>query len=299
MTSKLQIRAGIAALVVAALMPAMATAQTLERIKDSGTINIAYVKDAAPFSSLSSSGVAEGYSVDLCKKVVAGVKAKLGVNSLAVKDVATSVEAGLKQVASGDIDILCGSETDTLARRAKVSFSLPIYNGGVGVVIKEDAPEALTRVLAGKVAHTGPTWRATVNRGLANHTYAVHEGTLTEELVRKAVASLGVIVTIVTVDTHQAGVDMVAKGKADAYFADRAILAYYARDLKDVQLLDRYFTYEPIALAYSRGDADMGLVIDTALSELYLSDGFSAFYSDHFGTPGDVTLMFFKSFARQ
>jgi polar amino acid transport system substrate-binding protein len=292
------IRDCMLALVLAIVLPALATAQTLDRIKASGAINIGYVSDAAPFSVTGADGKPAGYSIDLCQKVVEGVKAKLGLPALAVNYTATSVADGLNAVAAGSVDMLCGSTTDTLARRERVSFSIPIYNGGIGVLLRKNAPSDLVRVLNGEVAHTGPTWRATVNQGLAKHTYAVREGTLTEAQIRERVAQLGVIVTIVPVKSHQEGVDMVASGKADAYFADRAILTHYAGSTSGMTLLERYFTYEPIALAVARNDDDMRLVVDTALSRLYQSDGFKDFYAGHFGKPGDVTLMFFKSFAR-
>lgn len=285
-------------LVAALLLPVFASAQTLDRIRDQGVLNVGYVTDAAPFSFEAGNG-AKGYSIDLCKKVAEGVKARLGLSALNVKYTATDVQGGLASVASGDVDILCGSTTDTLQRREQVSFSLPIYNGGIGALVNDDASKELTRVLEGKVAHTGPKWRATINQGLANHNYAVHKGTVTEAWVREQIAGLGVTANIVTVDDHLSGVKMVADGKADVYFADRAILADQAREQKGVALYKRYFTYEPIALAVARDDSDMRLVVDTALSNLYRSPEFKQFYATHFGEPGDVTLMFFKSFSRQ
>ncbi len=298
MTKKSMFRGRLIALVVGALLPVVAAAQTLDRVRSGGAIDVGFVQNAAPFSSASSGGGAQGYSIDLCMRVVDKLKSSLKLTRLDVKYTPATVSDGLDKVANGSIDILCGSVTDTLARRRQVSFSIPIYNGGIGVLLSSDAPKDLTRVLNGEVAHEGPVWRATINQGLANHTYAVHDETVTEDWVRDRVASLGAQVTIVTVDKHQLGIDMVASGKADAYFADRAILSNYAESKSDLQVLERYFNYEPIALAVARNDSDMRLAVDTALSELYLSDDFEAVYTSHFGKPGKTTLMFFKSFAR-
>jgi polar amino acid transport system substrate-binding protein len=258
-----------------------------------------YVGGASPFSSADAGGQPAGYSIDLCNQIAGAIKAKLGMPSLPVSYVATSVSDGLDQVANGSIELLCGSLTDTLERRQRVAFSLPIYTSGVGVVLHKNAPQSLVRVLEGKVARTGPTWRATINQGLANHTYAVHAGTVTEDWVRERVASLKVIATIVTVEDHEAGVDLVEANKADAYFADRAILVKDIQNTPDLMVLDRYFTFEPIALVLPRNDDDFRLLVDTALSKLYQSDEFEALYAKYFGKPGEVTLMLFKSFARQ
>jgi polar amino acid transport system substrate-binding protein len=182
-----------------------------------------------------------------------------------------------------------------------VSFSIPIFNGGIGVMVREDAPPDLLRVLRGEVAHTGPIWRSTINRGLAQHTYAVDTGTTTEQWVRDKIATLGVIATVVTVDDHEKGVQMVADGKADAYFADRVILEDYFNREKDddkLMVLERYFNYEPIALAVARTDEDFRLLVDTTLSGLYDSDDFVGLYTRFFGKPSDVTQMLFKVYAR-
>lgn len=300
MTNTTWLRDSIIVLVAAALMPVVAAAQTLERVTSAGTLNIGFVKDAAPFSSAVAGGGAEGYSIDLCLRVAKYLKSRPGLSQVNIKYTGTTVAEGLDMVARGDVDMLCGSITDTLKRRQSVSFSIPVYNGGIGVLVNDNADAVLVSVLNGEVPKKGPIWRATVNRGLSNHTYAVHAGTVTSDWVQDRVGALGVQVNIVPVDSHEAGVKMVADGKADAYFGDRAILANYSNSIDEVNLLTRYFNYEPIAIVVPRGDADLRLAVDTVLSELYLSDDFEGLYSKHFGAPpGKTSLMFFKAFARR
>jgi polar amino acid transport system substrate-binding protein len=282
-------------------MPLLASADTLERIKTSGTFTIGFVSDQAPFSSAAPGG-AKGYSIELCQQVADATKARLGLTDLAVKYTATSVAAGLEKVASGEVDLLCGSVTDTLKRRETVAFSIPIFNSGIGALIRTDAPPALVRVLNGEEAHTGPIWRSTIRGGLADHTYAVHAGTTTEAWVRKEIAGLRVTATVVTVDDHAKGVAMVLDRDADAYFADRTILqTYAARSIgaDDLTIADRYFDYEPLALALARNDDDFRLLVDTTLSKLYRSDAFVDLYTRYFGKPSAITQTLFKAYARQ
>jgi len=291
-------RGSIFALVVGALVPVLAAAQTLDRIQSEGAIDIGFVQDAAPFSWVSSGGEPQGYAIDLCKRVVDKLKTSMNLPRLSVKYTPTTVATGLAGVADGSIDILCGSVSETLARRKVVSFSVPIYIGGTGVLVRKDASKKLIRVLNGKVAHTGPIWRATLNQGLANSVFAVHTGTVTEDWVRERVSGLGAQVTIVAVGQHQDGVDMVASGKVDAYFGDRAILLNYAESKNKLRVLERTINYAPIALAVAHGDEDMRLAADKALSELYLSDGLETIYAKYFGKPTSTALMFYQSFAR-
>lgn len=296
------IRSGALAVVMVLLvMPLMASAQTLERIKSSGTFNIGFIPDQPPFSSESSTGQPTGYSIELCQKVADSLRARPGLSGMKVKYTPASIKAGLAMVAKGEVDILCGSVTDTLKRREDVSFSIAIFNGGIGVMVRKDAPPDLLRVLKGEVAHTGPIWRSTVNRGLSEHTYAVDTGTTTEQWVREKIATLGVIAKVVAVDDHAKGVQMVADGKVDAYFADRVILENYLNREKDAHrllVLERFFNYEPIALAVARADEDFRLLVDTTLSGLYDSDDFVGLYTRFFGKPSDITQNLFKIYAR-
>jgi polar amino acid transport system substrate-binding protein len=278
-------------------LPLTGFVQTLEHIQSTGTFRIGFVPDEAPFSTADGTG----YSIELCQMVAENLRSRPGMSKLKVETTSTSLEAGLGLVEQGGVDILCGAASDTLARRERVSFSLPIYNGGTGVVVRKDAPADLLRVLEGKVAHEGPVWRSTINRGLAEHTYAVHAGTVTEAWVREQIATLGVIATVVPVKEHAEGVDMVAQKKADAYFGDRSIISGVLStrsDSDEMMLLQRYFTYEPIALAIARNNDDFRLIVDTVLSELYLSDEFAAMYAKYFGQPGDRTVELFKIYAR-
>ncbi len=228
------------------------------------------------------------------------IEKTLYLSGMKVKYTPTSIESGLDMVARGQVDILCGAVTETLQRRQRVAFSIPVFTSGIGVLLREDAPYGLLQVLKGEVPRTGPKWRATINRGLVNHVYAVHAGTTGEDWVRAQLTSLGVIARVVTVDTHEKGVEMVLNGKADAYLADRTILEAYAAHNKrenELMVLDRHFTFEPLALVTRRGDEDFRLAVDTALSELYRSEAFFPLYMRYFGEPSDKTRLLFRAYA--
>jgi putrescine:ornithine antiporter len=84
---------------------------------------------------------------------------------------------------------------------------------------------------------------------------------------------------------------------ADVFFGDRAILldaVTRSPSASDLALLDRYFTYEPVALALQRNDDDFRLVVDRTLSRLFGSDEFRGLYAKWFGPPDEDTLTFFR-----
>ncbi|WP_166365702.1 amino acid ABC transporter substrate-binding protein [Pseudomonas akapageensis] len=281
------------------LTPVLAGANTLERVRAGNTLTLGYLPDFAPFS-IQEGDQASGYAMDLCLKIADKVKAELGLPALQVRYQAATVADQISAVSSGKVDILCSPTPATLERRKTVSFSIPIYTAGLSAVVREDAPEALLNVLNGKVAHEGPTWRATVNRGLANQTYAVTAGSITEAWVRQQIRMLGVVATVVTVENTGAGLKRVAEGKADAFFSERMLLKrYLATDYANARLtlLDRDFEYAPVSMVVERGDEDFRLLVDTVLSELYHSGAVEQAYVKYLGGASDTARSLFKVYA--
>lgn len=153
-------------------------ADTVERVRSSHTLTLGYLPGSAPFSALNGDTV-EGYAIDLCLKISERVKSELQQPALQVRFQPVEIAQAVAAVSSGKVDILCTPTPQTLERRKAVSFSLPVYTAGLSVVVRKQSPEPLLKALNGEVAHDGPTWRATVNRGLAKQTYAVLAGSAT------------------------------------------------------------------------------------------------------------------------
>jgi ABC-type amino acid transport substrate-binding protein len=133
---------GRALLVACLLLPIAAAAQSasrLERIKAARTITVAFAEDAAPFS-FREGGQPAGYSVDLCQRVVAGIKAQLKLEELKINWVGASTPERLKLVAAGKADLECGITTHTLRRQEQVEFSLPVFIDGGGVLVAKGSP---------------------------------------------------------------------------------------------------------------------------------------------------------------
>ena len=63
---------------------------------------------------------------------------------------------------------------------------------------------------------------------------------------------------------------------------------------RDLRVIDRLFTYEPLALALPRGDDDFRLLVDRVLSRLYRSGAIRPIYTAAFGDPDADTVTFFR-----
>ena len=282
-----------------AMVPALADASTLERIRASHTFTLGYLPDLAPFS-VQAGDKASGYAIELCQKIADKVKVELGLPDLQVRYQPVAVDDELTAVSTGKVDILCTPTPPTLTRRKHVSYSIPVYTAGLSVVVHKDAPETLLNVLNGEVARTGPTWRATVNHGLSDQTYATVSGGITETWIRQQMRLLGVVATLVTVKNTEAGINLVAEGKADAFFAERMLLSNLLvthPSTAKLVLLDRVFEYSPTAMAVDRDDENFRLLVDTALSEMYRSGEIEQACNTYLGGISDMAKKLFKLYA--
>ena len=64
--------------------------------------------------------------------------------------------------------------------------------------------------------------------------------------------------------------------------------------IEGLVVLDRLFTYEPIALTLARGDEDFRLAVDRALSQAFESPDFPELYRKWFGVPDPSALVFYR-----
>jgi polar amino acid transport system substrate-binding protein len=282
------------ALACALALPA--SAATLDRIKETGSIKLGYLVDARPFTSRSEGGSVEGYSAALCEQVVAQVKTQLSLPHLAVEWVPVGIQDHLRQVQQGNVDLLCVPAAVTLDRREAVSFSIPVFPGGMRAVLRADAPQQLRDALAEKPSPT-PVWRGSpAAKVLEKTTFVVVPGTTTEEWLARTAKQLQIDAKIVTAPDYRSALLQVLQYKADVFFGDRAVVlgALSPAQRKDFQVLDRRLTHEAASLALAHDDEAFRLVVDRALSQLYESPSFGDLYSKWFGDFDDDARTFFQ-----
>jgi putrescine:ornithine antiporter len=289
--------AAVAVTLLAALLPlAQATAGTLDRVRQAGKLTLGYRADAKPFSYRDEAGKVAGYSVALCERIAEEVKAELGLPALAVEWTPVTLEDRLRAVQDGKIDLLCGAASASLARMKEVSFSIAIFPGGIGALLRADASTDLRDVLSGKPA-SGPLWRARPAQILEGKTFSVVAGTTSEKWLAGRIDTFRLTATVAPVDSYDAGVQRVLSRGAHVFFGERAILLDIAArgpSARQLAVLDRQFTYEPIALAFARGDEDFRQVVDRTLSRLYGSKEFADLYAKWFGKPDQEARTFFR-----
>ncbi len=273
-----------------------APAGTLARIRQAGKVKFGYRVDAQPFSFKDESGNPAGYSVAMCMKVADAIKTELSLPTLGVEWVPLTLEERFTALQQGKVDMLCGADTPTLGRRSDIAFSIPVFPGGIGALVRKDAPTHLKDVLMGRKS-TNPTWRASAGQLLSEQVFNVVTGTTAQPWLAKKVNEFQLTAKTIPVDTYGAGVQQLVERKSNVFFGDRAILldaATRSANASDLLVLGRSFTYEPLSLAIPRGDDDFRLVVDRTLSRLYASGEITGLYTKWFGVPDDNTVNFFR-----
>lgn len=295
----------MAAAIVRAQTPASApaataastSASTLDRVRASARIRLGYRVDARPFSYKDESGQAAGYAVALCQKIADAAKADLGLGTLAVEWVPVTVATRFTAVQRGEIDVLCGPDAITLAARRDVAFSIPVFPGGVGALLRADAPLRLREVLSGRPPAPTPIWRANATQILQARDFTVVASTATETWLAGRASDLDVVAKIAPVNSVDAGVQAVLDRRADVFFAERSVLLEAARRSAspgELLVIDRLFTYSPLALTFRRGDDDFRLLVDRTLSHMYGSGEIGGLYAKWFGEPDGNAMTFFR-----
>ena len=264
---------GLGVLLVALLLARAGISQeldgTLKKIKESSTFTLGHLTSAPPFSFPGPDRRPVGYSIDLCTHVASSIQKQLGIN-LKLNWIPVTTENRLDMVASGKVDIECGTSTASLSRQERVDFSLMTFVDGGGLLTKKEL-----------------TLRAVAD--LADKRIAVIPGTTTESALSRFLKEEFVQVQTVRVKNHVEGLAAIEKDSADAFASDRGILiglAVTSKDPSRFTLPNIIFSYEPYGFMVRRNDAAFRLAVNRALAGLYRSGDVAAVYDRWFGVFG-------------
>ncbi|HSC66130.1 MAG TPA: amino acid ABC transporter substrate-binding protein [Cellvibrio sp.] len=282
-----------AALVVGAVLPA--SAATIDRIKETNQINFGYFPEARPFTSSSTGGTPEGFGIDLCQQLADRAKTALDVPQLKVNWVPVTKADYLTQIQAGSVDLLCTPINQTLERRADVSFSIPVFPGGVRAVMREDAAKSLRDAL-NETPASRTLWRGSpAVKILGKKSFGVVAGTTSETWLAGKINTFKIDSKAVPVANYEEGIKKLVDGKIDVFFGDRS-LVLGAMDVeagKKLIVLDRFLTFDRYEFALARGDEDFRLLVDRSLSDSYAASGFGDQFFKWFGEYDAKTRFFY------
>ncbi len=284
----------VAIVTMLALNQTAKAGQALDRIMSEKLIRLGVRTDAPPFAFVND-GRPVGFSVDLCGMIAGAILVTSKIDTLDGKFISVQTDERFDALQSGKIDVLCGATTANLKRREIVSFSIPTFSTGIGAVVSRDASKLLKEVLV--TGGPAALSKAAVTEALGGKTIGVRADTTASEWLANGPLAKIEGIKVQGVDDHAQGIDAVADGSMTTYFADKAILRglLINSDKRDnLEVSQVTFTNEPYALALPRGDEDLRLVIDRALSYLYRKGAIFQVYARHFGKPNATAVLFYN-----
>jgi ABC-type amino acid transport substrate-binding protein len=269
--------ARICTAILALLFATAASAQTqvpsnsrLKSIASTKVVKVAYRTDAKPFSFVNDDKQARGYTIDLCRLVVASLEKQLGVRSLKIEWVPVTIQTRFSAVASGKADMECGSSTVTLGRMKQVDFSSFIFIESTGIAVSKASVINAFSDMGGKKI-------------------AVISGSTNEQAINTQLKQQKIEATVVTVKDRAEGVAMLEAGTIDGFASDKLLLV--GADFKkpdEVRLLPDDLSVEPYAIALPRGDWAFRVAVNTGLAQVYRSGQIGSVFRgwfEHIGVP--------------
>jgi glutamate/aspartate transport system substrate-binding protein len=225
---------------------------TLKKVKDTGTITLGYRESSLPFSYLNRRQQPIGYAIDLCREIVEDLSTELGGMEIKIAFAPVTPANRLQKVATGEIDLECGSTTGNVQRRKEVAFSPIFFVAGTKLMVPKSSPVRSYRDLAGK-------------------TVVVTAGTTNEAALRTLSDKQKLGITIITAPDHAQSLETLVAGKADAFATDDVLLyglLATAKNASGMKVVGEYLSYDPYGLMYRRDDPAFAAVVERAFARM-------------------------------
>jgi len=255
------------------LLAAAASAQeptgTLAKIKRTGQVVLGVRDGSIPFSYLDDKQQYQGYSVDLCLKVVEHLKTQLAMPGLKVAYNPVTSANRIPLMANGTIDLECGSTTNNAERQQQVAFAPTMFVISSRLLAKKSANIQTLDDMKGRVlvATAGTT-------------------TLKQMTILNNERKLGMKILIGK--DHPESFLMLETGRAEAEANDDILLAAQVATSKapvDFAVSKEAMSVEPYGIMMRKNDMPFKKSVDEALRKVYQSDEIQRIYKKWFMSP--------------
>ena len=265
----------------AAMLASEAAAQdsTLKKIRDTGTIKIGHRDASVPFSYLDDSQKPIGYGVDICLKIADAVKANLKLPNLKVEFVPVTSQTRIPVLTGGNIDLECGSTTNSVERQKQVAFAPTYFMTGTKIVVKKSSGIKGYDDLKGK-------------------TVVFTQGTTNERAMKAYNDEKKLGINFIPAKDHAESFLTVDTGRAVAFPMDDIILyglIANARNPGDFVVVGDFISDDPYGIMMRKDDAEFKKLVDGVVSGLYKSGEINKIYTKWFQSkipPKGVNLNF-------
>jgi glutamate/aspartate transport system substrate-binding protein len=261
-------KAAVAAL-ACAFLAAPAYAQTLDKIKQSGSITVGNRDASIPFSYYDDNQKPIGYAMDLCAHIVNAVKKHLNMPNLEVKYQLVTSANRIPLIANGTVDMECGSTTNNLEREQQVAFTITHFVTANRWIAKKSSNIHSLADLKGK-------------------TIVSTAGTSNIKQITQINADQNLGMNIISANGHPEAFQMVETGRAVAFIMDDILeysLAASSRNPGEFEIGSVALSVEPYGIMMRKGDAEFKKVADDEMTRIYKSGEINAIYDKWFLKP--------------
>jgi len=245
----------------------------LKRIQDRGVINMGHREASVPFSYIGDDGKPQGYSVDLCHKIIDEIKVVTGKSDLKIKYVPVTSQTRIALMANGTIDLECGSTTHNLTRQKQVDYLSTTFITGTKIASKNGSGINEIEDLEGKVI-------------------ALSLGTTNEKAIKRVAKEKGINIKYVMVKDHPQGWLNLENGRADAYATDDVLLYGLISKSKkpdQFQVTGRFLSYDPYGIMVPHDDSTYRRLGNVVLADMMRSGEMQKIYDTWFN-PGPTNI---------
>ncbi|KQO19370.1 glutamine-binding protein [Acidovorax sp. Leaf78] len=259
----------MAALAFAANAPAWAE-DTLGRIASSGELRLGHREKSLPFSYKdASSGKVQGYTVDICLQIYEEIKKELKRPDLKLTYLLVDGKNRITDVKNNVVDLECGGTANTAARQKEIAFSHHIFVASSAFLVKKTSGIKTLDDLQGKKI-------------------AVQGKTTNENLLKANERTFARKFNYVPVDSTLDAVNALAKGDADAAFADDAgiwiPLTRLGKSMDEYQFLEKRLSVEPYSIGLRREDPKFKELVDRVTRRMIQNGELAALYKKWFSS---------------
>jgi ABC-type amino acid transport substrate-binding protein len=252
--------------------PLLAFAQaggTLEKVKQSGTITVAYRESSIPFSYLDDKAQPVGFGYEICLKIVDEVKKATGRADLKVATQSVTSANRIPLLQNGTIDIECGSTTNNSERAKQVQFATNYFYTGTRFLVKSGTALKTLDDLKGK-------------------TVVSTTGTTNYKILRNLNEEKKLGIDLLAAKDHAESALMVESGRAVAFGMDDILLyglRASAQNPAALAVVGEPIQVEPYAIMVRLGDPAFKKLVDDTLAAMMKSGDFGRLYTKWFMSP--------------
>jgi ABC-type amino acid transport substrate-binding protein len=245
------------------------TPMTLDKVKDSGVITLAYRETSIPFSYLDDKAQPVGFGVDICDRIVDEIKKVTGRADLKVQRQAVTSANRIPLLTNGTIDLECGSTTNNTERAKQVTFATNYFYTGTRFLVKSDA---------------GIKGLADLNNKVVVST----TGTTNFKIMRTIFTEQKLPIELIGAKDHAESALLVQTGRAAAFAMDDILLyglRASAQNPAELAVVGEPIQVEPYAIMVRKDDPAIKKLVDGVLAAQIKSGEFERLYRKWFMSP--------------